>query len=95
MIKAILFLLFIFFDSTISFYLVKEGNSIPNKLLIVSFDGIRADKFNEFVKLFPESNFNQFIQNGIKAEYMEPTFPSLTFPSDLLINFFSIISRLI
>ena len=92
MIKAILFLLFIFFDSTISFYLV-EGK--PNKLLIVSFDGIRADKFNEFVKLFPESNFNQFIQNGIKAEYMEPTFPSLTFPSDLLINFFSIISRLI
>lgn len=93
MIKAILFLLFIFFDSTISFYLVKEGK--PNKLLIVSFDGIRADKFNEFVKLFPESNFNQFIQNGIKAEYMEPTFPSLTFPSDLLINFFSILSRLI
>ena len=93
MIKAILFLLFIFFDSTISFYLVKKGK--PNKLLIVSFDGIRADKFNEFVKLFPESNFNQFIQNGIKAEYIEPTFPSLTFPSDLLINFFSIISRLI
>ena len=94
MIKAILFLLFIFFDSTISFYLVKEEGK-PNKLLIVSFDGIRADKFNEFVKLFPESNFNQFIQNGIKAEYMEPTFPSLTFPSDLLINFFSILSRLI
>jgi predicted AlkP superfamily pyrophosphatase or phosphodiesterase len=77
--KTILFLLFIFINSAISVYLIKEGK--PNKLLIVSFDGIRADKFDEFVKLFPESNFNQFIQNGIQAEYMEPSFPSLTFPS--------------
>jgi predicted AlkP superfamily pyrophosphatase or phosphodiesterase len=80
--KTILLILFVFFKSTISFYLIKEGK--PNKLLIVSFGGVRADKFDEFVKLFPESNFNQFIENGIKAEYMEPIFPSFTFPS---INF--------
>jgi hypothetical protein len=53
----------------------------PRPLLLVSLDGMRADKFDEFVLQNPSCNFNRIINNGIKADYMKPSFPSQTFPN--------------
>jgi predicted AlkP superfamily pyrophosphatase or phosphodiesterase len=52
-----------------------------NKVLLVSFDGLRADKFDEFIHHYPDSNFKKLVNEGVHAEYMIPVFPSLTFPS--------------
>ena len=55
--------------------------SAPRPLLLVSLDGMRADKFDAFVEQNPSCNFNRIIKNGLKADYMKPSFPSLTFPN--------------
>jgi predicted AlkP superfamily pyrophosphatase or phosphodiesterase len=59
------------------------ANEAINPLLVVSFDGLRADKFNEFVTNNPNSAFAQFYKNGVRAEYMQPSFPSATFPNHI------------
>lgn len=51
------------------------------RLLVVSFDGMRADKFDEHIKQYPVSNFSRIINNGLKADYMTPIFPSVTYPN--------------
>ena len=51
------------------------------RLLVISFDGLRADKFDEIIQQHPLSNFKRIINNGLKADYMTPIFPSLTFPN--------------
>lgn len=55
--------------------------SAPRPLLLISLDGMRADKFDAYIKQNPSCNFNRIINNGVKAEYMKPSFPSLTFPN--------------
>ncbi|CAG8702439.1 16159_t:CDS:2 [Gigaspora margarita] len=57
-----------FFNGTHDFY---------STILLVSFDGFRADYLDR--NLTP--TLNELIQNGIKAEYMMPSFPSVTFPN--------------
>ena len=57
-----------------------HGSKI-NPVLLVSFDGLRASSLDEFVIENPSSNFKKLIDNGVKAEYMLPSFPSITFPS--------------
>lgn len=52
-----------------------------NPLLLISLDGMRADKFDEFLKENPSSNFKRIVDNGLKADYMIPSFPSQTFPN--------------
>jgi predicted AlkP superfamily pyrophosphatase or phosphodiesterase len=48
----------------------------------ISLDGFRADKLEEFLLNNPNSNFQTMMLNkGVKAEYMMPSFPSLTFPN--------------
>ena len=54
-------------------------------LLLISFDGLRADKLDEFLKNNPNSHLNNFRKNGVKASYMRPSFPSLTFPNHFTI----------
>ncbi|CAG8489431.1 12728_t:CDS:2 [Dentiscutata heterogama] len=57
-----------FFNGTHDFY--------PT-VLLVSFDGFRADYLDR--NLTP--TLDELIQNGIKAEYLMPSFPSVTFPN--------------
>ena len=52
-----------------------------NQILMVSFDGVRSSKFEEFLLNNPNCAFNEIIRSGVKAEYMIPSFPSLTFPN--------------
>lgn len=52
-----------------------------NPVLLISLDGFRADKFDSFLIENPDSNFAKFIKDGLKAKYMKPAFPSLTFPN--------------
>jgi predicted AlkP superfamily pyrophosphatase or phosphodiesterase len=48
----------------------------------ISLDGFRADKLDEFLLNNPSSKFQTMMLNkGVKAEYMMPSFPSLTFPN--------------
>ena len=50
--------------------------------LLISLDGFRADKLDTFLKENPSANINKYFVNaGVKADYMIPSFPSLTFPS--------------
>ncbi|GBB96220.1 hypothetical protein RclHR1_02700022 [Rhizophagus clarus] len=48
-----------------------------NTVIIVSFDGLRSDYLDRNVT----PTINEFIQKGVKAEYMIPSFPSMTFPN--------------
>lgn len=49
----------------------------PNPLLIISFDGF----MNEYLERNETPNFDRFIENGVKAEYLVPAFPTKTFPN--------------
>lgn len=46
-------------------------------VLLVSFDGFRSD----YVEKLDLPNFKAFIRTGTRAEYMRPSFPSMTFPN--------------
>jgi predicted AlkP superfamily pyrophosphatase or phosphodiesterase len=64
--------------------LAKNENATPT--LIISLDGLRADKLEEFV----DSNENSFlkkymIQQGTKADYLTPAFATNTFPNHFAI----------
>lgn len=46
-------------------------------IILISLDGFRWD----YVDRFKPPNLSQFIQNGVKAESLVPSFPSKTFPN--------------
>ena len=50
-------------------------------VLLVSFDGLRDDKLDLFLEQNPSSNFQKFIDEGVNADFMIPSFPSATFPN--------------
>jgi len=55
-----------------------EDQNLPaNKILLVSIDGF----MNEYLDRNETPNFDRFIQNGAKAEYLIPVFPTKTFPT--------------
>jgi predicted AlkP superfamily pyrophosphatase or phosphodiesterase len=57
------------------------------RLLIISMDGTRADKLNKFFDKNPDAAIKKyFVENGVKAEYMQPGYPSNTFPSHFTIS---------
>jgi hypothetical protein len=72
------FFCFVFTISIVS-GIRKERVSAP--VLMISFDGLRNDKLDEFILKNPQSAFKKFIDSGVRAEYMTPIFPSLTFPN--------------
>ena len=50
--------------------------------LLVSLDGFRADKLDAFLRDHPDSTLQkEFVEKGLKADYMMPSFPTLTFPN--------------
>lgn len=50
---------------------------VPPKLLLVSIDGLRADALDR--GLTP--NLQRLIDSGVRARWMTPSYPSLTFPN--------------
>lgn len=59
---------------------VPKSRRVPT--LLISMDGFRADKLDQFLKSYPLSFMQrEFVEKGVKAEYMMPSFPSLTFPN--------------
>lgn len=64
-------------------------NAVPFKnaatripTLMISLDGFRADKLDEFLRNNPDSFLQkEFVDVGVKADYMQPSFPTLTFPN--------------
>lgn len=46
-------------------------------VILISADGFRAD----YTDLYPTPFLNEISKKGVKAEYMMPSFPSLTFPN--------------
>ena len=49
----------------------------PPKLLLVSIDGLRADMLDKGIT----PNLSRIVQDGVRAQYMRPSYPSLTFPN--------------
>ncbi len=70
--------LFIFLLGTSIFACVKCKT---HPLLLISFDGLQSDRFEAFLKQNPDCAFNAIIRSGVKAEYMIPSFPTLTIPN--------------
>ena len=58
-----------------------HGTKAINPVLLISFDGLSSVVFEKFLKENPTSNFGSFISQGVKADYMQPSFPSSTFPN--------------
>jgi predicted AlkP superfamily pyrophosphatase or phosphodiesterase len=56
---------------------VKDQNLSANKVLLISIDGF----MNEYLDRNVTPNFDRFIQNGTRAEYLIPVFPTKTFPT--------------
>lgn len=52
-----------------------------NPLLVISFDGFQAAKLDKLITEYPDSAFAELINSGVRAKFMEPSFPSLTFPN--------------
>jgi hypothetical protein len=55
------------------------ANKPDYPLLLVSFDGFQNSKFNEFIENYPRSNFARFAKSSLRAEWLKPSFPSVTF----------------
>lgn len=70
---------FIISLSLCGFSLVTSEKNAP--VLLVSFDGLRDDKLDLFLEQNPSSNFQKFIDEGVHADFMIPSFPSATFPN--------------
>ncbi|TIE12290.1 alkaline phosphatase family protein [Stenotrophomonas maltophilia] len=51
--------------------------AVPPKLLLISIDGLRADALDR--GLTP--NLQRLIDGGVRARWMTPSYPSLTFPN--------------
>jgi predicted AlkP superfamily pyrophosphatase or phosphodiesterase len=79
MIRAsyILTVTLLFFLFTVQCNSVVKSEEPVNPVLLVSIDGF----MNEYLNRNETPNFDRFIQNGTKAEYLIPVFPTKTFPT--------------
>jgi predicted AlkP superfamily pyrophosphatase or phosphodiesterase len=56
-------------------------STLTNPTLLISLDGFNAPSLDKFLADNPLSVFQkEFVDIGTKADYMIPSFPSLTFP---------------
>ncbi|MFA4687295.1 ectonucleotide pyrophosphatase/phosphodiesterase, partial [Xanthomonas perforans] len=51
--------------------------STPHTLLLISIDGLRADMLDRGIT----PNLSQLAREGVRARWMTPSYPSLTFPN--------------
>ncbi|WP_199914391.1 alkaline phosphatase family protein, partial [Xanthomonas fragariae] len=49
----------------------------PHTLLLISIDGLRADMLDRGIT----PNLSQLAHEGVRARWMTPSYPSLTFPN--------------
>ncbi|WP_234567528.1 alkaline phosphatase family protein [Rhodohalobacter sp. 614A] len=56
---------------------VRSSSKEINPVLLISFDGF----MNEYIDRNNTPNFDRFIKNGVKADYLIPVFPTKTFPN--------------
>ena len=57
-------------------------NTKRTPTLIISFSGLRADRLDEFLNINIMSYLKkEFVDVGVKAKYMEPSFPANIFPN--------------
>ena len=54
---------------------------LTSPVLLISMDGLRASNLDSYMEENPNSNFSKLSSLGVKADYMEPAFPSVTFPN--------------
>ena len=72
---------------TLKYLMIMTVSSAPmiakrTPTLLISSDGFRADYLDTFLKENPNSYLQKlFVEVGAKADYMLPSFPSLTFPN--------------
>ncbi len=62
-----------------------RGGTLPPTVLLISLDGFRYDYFEKA----PTPNLDRLAREGVKARWLTPVFPSMTFP-----NHYSIITGL-
>lgn len=74
-----LFILLISCVNKITLIPLEKTNGNP--VLLISLDGFQANILDKFLKENPNSNFKKFSDSGVKANYMQPSFPTLTFPN--------------
>jgi predicted AlkP superfamily pyrophosphatase or phosphodiesterase len=55
----------------------EETGTLDSYVVVVSFDGFRWD----YSELYETPNFDDMALQGVKAEYLIPSFPSKTFPN--------------
>lgn len=67
----------LFFSCTGPRDMEDERGTLDDYVLLVSFDGFRWD----YQDLYETPNFDLLEQNGVKAGYMIPSFPTKTFPN--------------
>uniref|UniRef100_G3TMH6 Bis(5'-adenosyl)-triphosphatase ENPP4 n=1 Tax=Loxodonta africana TaxID=9785 RepID=G3TMH6_LOXAF len=79
------FLFFVFFLGTLIALLHHVNDDLPPKLLLVSFDGFRADYLQNYE--FP--HLQNFINEGVLVEHVKNVFITKTFP-----NHYSIVTGL-
>lgn len=62
---------------TLSGYRVQEHADAGPTVVLISVDGFRAD----YMDLYKPPNLNRLAADGVRAEYLEPVFPTKTFPN--------------
>jgi predicted AlkP superfamily pyrophosphatase or phosphodiesterase len=63
--------------STTPTAVVPATPAAPPKVLLVSIDGLRADMLDRGIT----PNLSRIVQDGVRARWMVPSYPSLTFPN--------------
>ena len=56
---------------------VEESGTLDTYVIVVSFDGFRWD----YSDLYETPNLDLMEKNGVKAEHLQPSFPTSTFPN--------------
>ena len=78
-----MFRFFILYYLQIEFFFifVFSKSIVNNPVLLISLNGLNSEKFDEFLIENPNSVFRKIIANGIKANYLLPSFPTQTYPN--------------
>jgi predicted AlkP superfamily pyrophosphatase or phosphodiesterase len=58
------------------------ANNSKTRTLLISFNGLKADSLDSFLSKNPNSYLKRdFVDVGVKANYMTPSFPAMAFPN--------------
>ena len=73
----VLFLFVLFASCSGKKKVVEESGPLDTYVIVVSFDGFRWD----YSDLYETPNLDLMEKNGVKAEHLQPSFPTSTFPN--------------